>query len=131
MNFCENDFRSLAEHIQQHIITDESVLAASGFQDLFVDAGPYLAMTILTFGILILATSVRESQNCCALETRSGRICTYAMKLVIPVFSSVLLPGFVILKNKKMRESITNRVKQSLIFEWIRGLSSRDQGPML
>lgn len=88
--------------------------------DLYVDAGPYLAMAIFAVGILIYSTELRESMDGSSFSVGPGRALTYLSKVLLSAVTTVILPTVFILNNIKMRQCIWKRLKQASIFRWAR-----------
>ena len=91
---------------------------ATAILELYADAGPYLAIAVFAFGMLIYSNELRESQTGASFNAGPGRALTFLSKVLISFMSTVLLPLMVIINNAKMRQSVWKRLKQANIFRW-------------
>ena len=122
---------AVADRLKLNATSGGGPTPAAAILDLYVDAGPYLAIAIFAFVMLIYGTELRESQNGTTFNAGPGRAYTYFSKALISSMTTVLLPLTVILNNANMRLSIWKRLKQANIFNWARVSFIQDELQMV
>jgi hypothetical protein len=104
------------ERLARRIKVDDAAAAHSGFKDLFVDAGTYLAMAFVAVGVIFGATQKETQKDVSFFNSHDGRLYVYFSKVLMPAVPTVILPCLLILNNGKLRQAVSRRVRQTLVF---------------